>query len=100
VVFPAAISGITASIVLAVARAIGETMAVTMAAGTAQYVNFNPFAGALTATSAIANTAANDIAHSGPAYSSLFMVGLVLFLLTLIMNMVAQRFVKRFREVE
>lgn len=100
VVFPAAISGITASIVLAVARAIGETMAVTMAAGTAQYVNYNPFAGALTATSAIANTAANDIAHDGPAYSSLFMVGLVLFLLTLIMNMVAQRFVKRFREVE
>lgn len=100
VVFPAAVSGITASVVLAVARAIGETMAVTMAAGTAQYVNFNPFEGALTATAAIANTAANDIPHDGPAYSSLFMVGLVLFLMTMVMNIIAQRFVKKFREVE
>lgn len=102
VVLPSALSGITASFVLGVARAIGETMAVTLAAGasTNARLTFNPVDAILTMTSFIANRMAGDAPHEGPEFHALFAVGFTLFALTLVLNLVAQRFVKRFREVE
>ena len=100
VVLPAAISGITASVVLAVARAIGETMAVTLAAGTQANFALNPFESVLTMTAYIAQTFGTEQPLVGATFDSMFAVGLELFTMTLILNLIAQRFVKRFREVE
>lgn len=100
VVLPAAISGITASVVLAVARAIGETMAVTLAAGTQANFVLNPFESVLTMTAYIAQTFGTEQPLVGATFDSMFAVGLALFTMTLILNLVAQRFVKKFREVE
>lgn len=100
VVLPAAISGITASFVLGITRAIGETMAVMMAAGTQPNLTFNPLDAIQTMTAFIAQRATGDTPQHGPPYTSLFAVGLTLFLMTLAMNLIAQRFVRRYREVE
>lgn len=100
VVLPAALSGITASFVLGISRAIGETMAVTLAAGAGTFsdLEWNPVNPMLTMTSFIANRMSGDTPRGGPEFHSLFAVGLTLFAMTLIMNVLARRFVKRFRE--
>lgn len=100
VVLPSAVSGITASFVLAVTRAIGETMAVTLAAGTQARLTANPVEAVQTMTAFIAQKSTGDLPQQGPVYLSLFAVGFTLFIMTLIMNFLAQRFVRRFREVE
>lgn len=100
VVFPAALSGITASVVLAAARAIGETMAVTMAAGTGATFSFNPLDSMQTMTAFIAQQSSGDVPQEGPLLTSLFAIGMTLFVMTLLLNMVARRFIKKYREVE
>lgn len=99
VVFPAAVSGITASVVLASARAIGETMAVTMAAGSGSNLSINPLDAMQTMTAFIAQYASGDVPQEGPLKTALFAVGATLFVMTLLLNMVAQRFIKKYRQV-
>jgi phosphate transport system permease protein len=100
VVFPAAISGIVASIVLAMSRAIGETMVVLMAAGAGtRDLTFNPWGSIQTVTAYIGSTATGDIATGTIQYDSIFAAGAVLFVLTFAVNMVAIRLVRRYREV-
>ena len=99
VVFPAAISGIVASIVLALSRAVGETMIVLLAAGGTPNATFDPGASVLTMTAFIGRTATGDIATGTITYDTIFAVGALLFVMTLAMNAVAIRLVRRFREV-
>jgi phosphate transport system permease protein len=99
VVFPAALSGIVASIVLAISRAVGETMIVLLAAGSTPNLTFNPVESIQAMTSYIATTATGDISTGSPDYKAIFAVGTVLFLMTLVMNMISIRLVRRYREV-
>lgn len=109
IVVPAAISGIAAGVVVAMSRAVGETMVVTLASGAAPR-NFqwgdpifahilNPFTPAQAMTGYIAVTASGDIAYNTIDYNSIFAIGLALFLMTLGLNSLSRRFVKRFRQV-
>ncbi len=99
VVFPAALSGIVASIVLGVSRAIGETMIVLVAAGQQPNLTADPRQSVETITTFIAATAKGDIATGSTAYKTIFAVGMVLFLMTLLMNTIAIRFVRKYRQV-
>jgi phosphate transport system permease protein len=99
VVFPAALSGIVAAIVLGVSRAIGETMIVLVAAGQQPNLTFDPRQSVETITTFIAATAKGDIATGSTAYKTIFAVGMTLFLMTLLMNAIAIRFVRRYRQV-
>ncbi|HYI98649.1 MAG TPA: phosphate ABC transporter permease subunit PstC, partial [Thermoleophilaceae bacterium] len=99
VVFPAALSGIVAAIVLGVSRAIGETMIVLVAAGQQPNFTADPRESVETITTFIAATAKGDIATGSTAYKTIFAVGMVLFLMTLLMNAIAIRFVRRYRQV-
>jgi phosphate transport system permease protein len=100
VVVPAAISGIIAAFVLGASRAVGETMIVLLVAGAGSPgLNFNPFEGIQTMTAYIASRATGEIAVGSVVYDTIFAVGSLLFLMTLAMNMIAIRFVARFREV-
>ncbi|MDX6718320.1 MAG: phosphate transport system permease protein [Solirubrobacteraceae bacterium] len=99
VVFPAALSGIVAAIVLGVSRAIGETMIVLVAAGQQPNLTIDPRQSVETITTFIASTAGGDIASGSIAYKTIFAVGMTLFLMTLLMNAIAIRFVRRYRQV-
>lgn len=99
VVFPAAISGITASIVLALSRAVGETMIVALAAGTRAQVVTDPRDAGQTMTGFIAQTATGESTPGTLTFNTLFAVGLLLFVITLIINLIAASFVRRIREV-
>ena len=99
VVFPAAFSGIVASIVLGVSRALGETMIVLMVAGNRPNMTLNPVEVIQAMTAYIGVTATGDIATGTVEYNTLFAVGALLFALTFAMNMISIRFVRRFREV-
>ncbi|MGH2922496.1 MAG: phosphate ABC transporter permease subunit PstC [Solirubrobacterales bacterium] len=99
VVFPAAISGIVASIVLAGSRAVGETMVVLLAAGKTPNLSFDPGESVQTMTAFIGTTATGDVAVGTIAYDTIFAVGALLFVMTFVMNMFAIRLVRRFREV-
>lgn len=98
-VLPAALSGIVASFILAISRAIGETMIVAIAAGAGSKLTFNPFEGAETMTGHIARISGGDISYGSIDYSSLYAIGLTLFVMTLSLNFLSQRIVRRFREV-
>jgi phosphate transport system permease protein len=98
VVVPAAISGIVASFVLAVSRAIGETMIVLIAAGTLPQLTLDPRESVETMTAFIAATGIGDVPTGSVEYKTIFAVGLTLFCFTLVMNMVAIRLVRRYRE--
>jgi phosphate transport system permease protein len=101
IVMPAAVSGITAALILGISRAIGETMIVAIAAGGTggSLFNLDPLQGGQTMTAAITSlaTGSDQVRGSGPAYPSLFFVGLLLFLLTLVLNLLSERFVRRVR---
>jgi phosphate transport system permease protein len=101
VVMPAAVSGITAAIILGISRAIGETMIVAIVAGGTggSLFTLNPLEGGQTLTAAITAlaTGSDQVRGSGPAYPSLFFVGMILFLLTLGLNLWSERFVRRVR---
>jgi phosphate ABC transporter permease protein PstC len=99
VVFPAAISGITASIVLALSRAIGETMIVALAAGTRAQIVASPTMDGQTMTGYIAQTATGESTPGSLGYNTLFAVGLLLFVITLVFNLIAATVVRRYREV-
>ncbi len=99
VVFPAALSGIVASIVLAISRALGETMIVVLAAGSTPNPTFNPVEAIQAMTAYIATTATGDISTGSIDYKAVFAVGTVLFLMTLVMNMISIRLVRKYREV-
>ena len=99
VVFPAALSGIVASVVLAFSRAVGETMVVVIAAGLQPQWGINLFESMETMTAFIAATAKGDIATGSIAYKTIFAVGTTLFVITLILNMFSIRFVRRYRQI-
>jgi len=99
VVFPAALSGIVASIVLAISRAVGETMIVVLAAGSTPNFTLNPVEAIQAMTSYIAVTATGDIPANSISYKTVFAVGSLLFLMTLVMNVVSIRLVRKYREV-
>jgi phosphate transport system permease protein len=99
VIFPAALSGIVASIVLAISRAVGETMIVVLAAGSTPKFTLNPVESIQAMTSYIATTATGDISTGSVDYKSVFAVGSVLFVMTLVMNVISIRLVRRYREV-
>ncbi|MFP3913511.1 MAG: phosphate ABC transporter permease subunit PstC [Actinomycetota bacterium] len=109
VVVPAALSGIAAGFVVAMSRAVGETMVVTLAAGAAPR-NFalgedplfgyilNPFESAQAMTGYVAITSSGDLSYNTIDYNSIFAIGLTLFFMTLGLNSLSRRFVKRFRQ--
>lgn len=98
VVFPAAISGIAASVVLGLSRAVGETMIVALAAGTQAQVVSSPTTSGQTMTGFIAQTATGESTPGTLTYNALFAVGLLLFAITLVINIISIRLVRRFRE--
>ncbi len=99
VVLPAALSGIAAAIIIGVSRAIGETMIVAVAAGAGPKFTLNPFQGAETITGHIVRISGGDLSYDSIDYNSIFALGLLLFLITLTLNIISQRIVRRFREV-
>jgi phosphate transport system permease protein len=99
VVVPAAISGIVASFVLAISRAVGETMIVLIAAGQQPRLTFDPRQGIETMTAFIGATGNGDLPTGSIEYKTIFAVGLTLFALTLVMNIISIRLVRKYREV-
>lgn len=98
VVIPAAISGIMSSIVLAISRAIGETMIATIASGSSKRFTFDIFQSMQTMTSYIVEFTSGDAGSGTVGYYSLYAVGLILFLFTMIMNLLAQYITKKYGE--
>ena len=99
VVVPAAISGLAASYILGISRAVGETMILAVAAGMQPNLTWNPMEPAATITSYIVQVALGDLPHGSIGYQSIFAVGLVLVVITLFFNLLGQMLRKRFREV-
>jgi phosphate transport system permease protein len=99
VVVPAALSGISASVILAFSRAVGETMAVTIAAGNTPRITWNYFESIQTLTASIAQTVRGEVAAGTVRYDALFALGMTLFLMTLVMNLISARIVRRYRQV-
>jgi len=98
VVIPAALSGILAAFIVAVSRAIGETMIVAIAAGAGPNFSFNPFDSAETMTGHIARISGGDLSYDSIDYNSIFAIGLTLFLMTFILNALSRVIISRFRE--
>jgi phosphate transport system permease protein len=98
VVVPAALSGVIASFILAISRAIGETMAVTIAAGALPNLTLNPLESIETMTAYIVQASLGDTPHGTIEYKTLYAVGMTLFLITLGMNVLSQWVLSRFRE--
>ena len=99
IVVPAAVSGIVASFVLAISRAVGETMIVLVAMGQQPNLTFDPREAAEAMTAFIAATGAGDVPTGSTEYKTIFAVGATLFVLTLVMNVFAIRLVRKYREV-
>ena len=98
VIMPAALPGVVGGILLAVSRAIGETMIVVMAAGLSANLTFNPLAAVTTVTTQIVTLLVGDQEFDSPKTLAAFALGLVLFLLTLALNILALRIVRKYRE--
>jgi phosphate transport system permease protein len=98
VIIPAALPGIVGSILLAVSRAIGETMIVVMAAGLSADLTFNPLKAVTTVTVQIVTLLVGDQEFDSPKTLAAFALGLLLFTFTLFLNFVALRVVRRYRE--
>jgi phosphate transport system permease protein len=99
VVVPSALSGIIAACIIGISRAVGETMIVALAAGAGPNFTFNPFEAAETMTGHIARISGGDLSYNSIDYTSIFAIGLLLFLITLVLNIISRYIVKRFREV-
>jgi phosphate transport system permease protein len=98
VVLPAALSGISAAFIIAVSRAVGETMIVALAAGAGPNFTFNPFNSAETITGHIVRISGGDLSYDSIDYNSIFALGLVLFVMTLALNLLSRQIMRRFRE--
>lgn len=98
IVLPAALSGVAAAFIVAISRAIGETMIVAIAAGAGPNFTFSPFRAAETMTGHIVRISGGDLSYDSIDYNSIFAIGLLLFLLTLSLNVLSQWIVRRFRE--
>ena len=98
VVLPAALSGIGAALIIGISRAIGETMIVAIAAGSGPNFTFNPFKAAETMTGHIARISGGDLSYNSIDYTSLFAIALMLFLVTLILNLISQGIINKFRQ--
>jgi len=98
VVMPAAVSGIVAACILALSRAVGETMIVAIAAGSTPKLTLNPLESIQTMTAYIVQISLGETPHGTVEYYTIFAVGLLLFIMTLLMNLFGQWFVRRYRE--
>ncbi|MBF8265771.1 MAG: phosphate ABC transporter permease, partial [Dehalococcoidia bacterium] len=98
VVMPAAVSGIVAACILALSRAVGETMIVVIAAGSTPKLTLNPLESIQTMTAYIVQISLGETPHGTVEYYTIFAVGLLLFFMTLLMNLFSQWFVGRYRE--
>ena len=96
IVFPSALSGIVASVILAISRAIGETMIVSIAAGGTPYIGLNPLVSIQTLTGYITQVALGEAAVGSIEFKTIFAVGLTLFLMTLVVNLIGQYIAKRY----
>ncbi|MBN2811973.1 MAG: phosphate ABC transporter permease subunit PstC [Spirochaetales bacterium] len=99
IVMPAAFSGLAAAFIVGFSRAIGETMIVALAAGAGPNLTLNPFRAAETMTGHIVRISGGDLSYDSIDYNSLFAIGLLLFLITLGLNMLSSRLVRKYREV-
>ncbi|MFN3338025.1 MAG: phosphate ABC transporter permease subunit PstC [Thermomicrobium sp.] len=99
VVVPSALSGIVAAFILAVSRAVGETMIVAIAMGQVPRLTFNPLVAMEAMTAYIVQVSLGDTPHGTLEYQTIFAVGTTLFLITMVLNLLSYRFLKRFREV-
>jgi phosphate transport system permease protein len=98
VVLPAALSGIGAAVIVGISRAVGETMIVAVASGATSKFTFNPLEAAETMTAHIARISGGDLSYNSVDYNSLFAIALMLFLVTLVLNLISQWVVSKFRE--
>lgn len=98
IVVPAAFSGIIASFVLGLSRAVGETMIVTLAAGNLAQIAYNPLESIQTLTAYIVSVSSGDTSYGSVEYLTIYAVGITLFVMTLVMNILARYISKRFRE--
>ena len=98
VILPAALSGIVSSVILAISRAIGETMITTLAAGQNPRLGLNPTVPVMTMTAFIVQVSLGDTPAGSLAYKTIYAVGMTLFLITLVLNVFSFWFVRRFRE--
>lgn len=98
VILPAALSGIGAAIIVGISRAVGETMIVAVASGATSKFTFNPLEAAETMTAHIARISGGDLSYNTIDYNSLFAIALMLFLVTLVLNLISQWVVAKFRE--
>jgi phosphate transport system permease protein len=98
VVVPAATSGLAAAVIVAISRAIGETMIVAIAAGAGSNLTLNPFEAAETMTGYIVRISKGDLSYNSIDYLSIYAVAALLFVITLTLNVISQRVVRRFRE--
>ena len=98
IVLPAGLSGVVSSFILAISRAIGETMAVVLAAGLRPQLTLNPLTSIETMTAYIVGVTSGEAAAGSPEYLSLFAVGMALFLLTLLLNVISSFILRRYRE--
>jgi phosphate transport system permease protein len=99
IVVPAALSGIVASIILGISRAVGETMIVAIAAGNLANLTLNPLQSVQTMTAFIVQVASGDTATGTLTFDTIFAVGMTLFVMTLILNLISYWFVRRYREI-
>lgn len=99
ITIPAALSGIMSACILALSRAVGETMAVSLAAGSTPRLTWNPFESVQTLTAYIVQVSLGDTPHGTVEYHSIYAVGMLLFGITLAFNLLAHRLVRRFRKV-
>ena len=99
IVVPTAFSGIAAAFIIGLSRAVGETMVVALAAGAGAAFTFNPFHAAETMTGHIVRISGGDLSYQSVDYSSIYAIGMMLFFITLALNMLSRRIVLRFREV-
>jgi len=99
VVFPAALSGVVAALVLGASRAIGETVIILVAGGQQTRLSINPELSYQSMAAFIAATSRGDIPTGTVKYETIFAVGMLLFVLTLVLNMVSIRLVRKYRQV-